>query len=253
MSAAASSKAPAPNLQDILRASRVIRRAKQRIRHDPRESVESKVRRWQALEAPELPAAIRAIRPYDPHWPELSAREKARLAQALGPETPSEIRHIGSTSIPGLAGKPIIDLLVAIDPAPRAAERMTAGLAGLGYAPYGTSPCDPEAHWFWKLEADRCAFVVHRCARSNPWIRTAVNFRDYMRAHPEDCANYEACKHRLAEREDLSLFEYSLEKLILFYEISERAEAWVRERSGILGISGNMADGCGSFGTTTGC
>lgn len=229
MSEPVSPKASAPNLQEILRASRVIRKAKQRIRHDPRESVESKVRRWQALEAPELPAAIRTIRPYDPQWPVLFAREKARIAQSLEPEIPSEIRHIGSTSIPGLAGKPIIDLLVAVEPTLRATETTTAALVGLGFGAYGTSPCDPEAYWFWKLEADHCAFVVHRCDRSNPWIRTAVNFRDYMRAHPEDCATYEACKDRLAEREDLSLFEYSLEKLILFYEISERAEAWAQQ------------------------
>ncbi|MCP4655138.1 MAG: GrpB family protein [bacterium] len=229
MSEPASPKASTPNLQEVLRASRVIRKAKHRIRHDPRETVENKVRRWQALEAPELPAAIRTIGPYDPQWPGLFAREKPRIAQALGPETPSEVRHIGSTSIPGLAGKPIVDLLMAVDPPLRAAET-TAALAGLGYAPYGTSPCDPEAHWFWKLEDAHCAFVVHLCERSNPWIRTAVNFRDYMCAHPEDCATYEECKDRLADREDLSLFEYSMEKLILFYEISERAEAWARKR-----------------------
>jgi GrpB-like predicted nucleotidyltransferase (UPF0157 family) len=120
-----------------------------------------------------------------------------------------------------MAGKNIVDLLVAVGEIPTG----TALLAAAGYRDYGVSPCDHEALWLWDVSPTGHAFVVHLCAVGSPWIRTALNFRDYMRAHPEECAGYEGLKHRL-RAEQRNLLEYSIVKLKLFYQLSERADAW---------------------------
>ncbi len=238
---------PKPTMQDLLRASRMVKRVKQHVKHDDRETIENKARRWQHSRTPELPPAILAVSDYDPRWPALFGQEQARIHEAFQHRVAGRgdrdvagrasgataatslgvVEHIGSTSIPGLAGKPMLDLLVSVA-APVLEEQKIEAFAALGYKLYGNSPCDPEASWLWKVGSD-CAFVIHLCALDNPWIHTAVNFRDYMRTHPADCAAYEACKKRLSADGSLNQFEYSMEKLILWYEISVKANAWARE------------------------
>jgi len=213
----------------IARAARAIRDLRASVRNETREPLERKIGRWQRLRTPELPPRIQSVRPSDPAWPAHFERERARitsgLAGALGPGLVADVQHIGSTAIPSLASKSILDLLVAVHGSPATPEQLAA-LSTLGYQDYGTSPCDHEAVWLWNTERDDVAFVVHLCSAANPWIHTALNFRDYMRAFPAECARYEALKHEIAAEKDRTLFEYSLIKLKLFYEISERADAW---------------------------
>lgn len=217
---------PGEGLEGALRVARAIREIKRVVRNETRETIEAKMQRWRLLQAPELPPELQAVVPWDPAWPALFAAEAERLRAGLGAELVADVQHIGSTSVPHLAAKRVIDLLVAVRAEPPLDGRRTAALAGLGYDSYGTSPCDPEAHWFWRTGAPRCAFVVHLCAASNPWIATAVDFRDYLCAHPGECARYEGLKRSLAAGGERSLLEYSLIKLKLFYEISARAAAW---------------------------
>ncbi len=211
-------------MAEILRASRIVKKVKERIRHDDRETIENKVRRWQQLRTPELPAEILEVGPWDPRWATLFEEEKTKIRKAFRQQTIGAVEHIGSTSIPGVAGKPILDLLVAVAAPVTEAKKLEA-FSSLGYGFYDKSPCDPEAYWLWRV-GDGRAFVVHLCELECPWIATAVNFRDYMRTHPDACAAYEACKERLAADKSLSPFEYSMEKLIAFHEISVKANAW---------------------------
>jgi GrpB-like predicted nucleotidyltransferase (UPF0157 family) len=212
--------AAADRMHEVRRIARAIRDLKESVTNEMREPIERKLRRWQQLRMPDLAPAVQAVRPYDPAWPTLFTREQERLRAALG-EQAGAVEHIGSTSIPGMAGKGILDLLVAVREIPAAAAR----LAAAGYQDYGVSPCDHEALWLWDTSPTQHAFIVHLCAVENPWIRTALNFRDYMRACPEECAGYEELKHRL-RAEQRNLLEYSIVKLKLFYELSERADAW---------------------------
>jgi GrpB-like predicted nucleotidyltransferase (UPF0157 family) len=212
--------AAADRMHEVRRIARAIRDLKESVTNEMREPIERKLRRWQQLRMPDLAPAVQAVRAYDPAWPALFTREQERLRAALG-EQAGAVEHIGSTSIPGMAGKGILDLLVAVREIPAA----TARLAAAGYQDYGVSPCDHEALWLWDTSPARHAFIVHLCAIENPWTRTALNFRDYMRAHPEECASYEELKHRL-RAEQRNLLEYSIVKLKLFYELSERADAW---------------------------
>jgi GrpB-like predicted nucleotidyltransferase (UPF0157 family) len=212
----------AGKIGELARASRLAQEL-ERDCQDPREPILGKVRRMQRTRSPELPPRVRALRSYDPAWADLFTGEEHRIRAALGGAV-ARIEHFGSSAIPSpvLTGKNVIDFLVALreDPASH------GGLAALGYTPYGNSPCDPEASWWWRIEGDEVAFVAHLCAAGNPWIETAVNFRDYLRVHPEEQRRYQQVKQSLAAEPDRSLFEYSLGKLRLFYDISGKANAW---------------------------
>lgn len=215
-------------MADLLRASRMIRKVKEKIQHDDRETIENKVRRWQQLKTPELPAEILEVRVHR-DWAPVFEQEKELLLKTVGEVTVvGEVEHIGSTSIPGLAGKPIVDLLISVE-APMLADETIEALGRAGYTFYDKSPCDPEAFWLWKTDGGH-AFVAHLCELKNPWIHTAVDFRDYMRTHPDDCTAYEDHKKQLAADQSLDPFEYSMEKLILWYEISARANTWAAEK-----------------------
>jgi GrpB-like predicted nucleotidyltransferase (UPF0157 family) len=208
----------------LVRAVRLTRDL-ERSCHDPREAIASKVRRMQRTKSPDLPPRVRALCSYDPAWPSRFADEERRIRAALG-DAVARVEHFGSTSIRAevLSAKNVIDFLVAIRE-PSLAPEARAVLAALGYTSYGSGPCDPETEWWWRIE-EEAAFVAHLCEAANPWIDTVVNYRDYMRAHPEECVRYEEVKRRLATEPDCSLFEYSLGKLRLFYEISGKADAW---------------------------
>jgi GrpB-like predicted nucleotidyltransferase (UPF0157 family) len=215
-------------MRDLMRVTRAIRDFNATVTNETREPIERKVRRWQHLRMPALLAPeVQAVRPYNPAWPLLFAAEKERLQTMLGAEV-TAVEHIGSTSIPGMASKSILDLIVAVRDVPAS----LALLAAAGYEDFGVSPCDHEAVWLWNIDPPRpegepgCATIVHVCAHDNPWIPTALNFRDYMRAFPAEGASYQELKHRLGA-EGRSLLEYSIVKLKLFYELSARADAWV--------------------------
>lgn len=209
---------------ELVRAARLTREL-ERICHDPREAIASKVRRMQRVRAPELPARVRDLRSNDPAWPILFAAEARKIRFTLG-NAVARIEHFGSTAIlsPALSAKNVIDFLVAFR-APSELAEADAPFAALGYTSFGNGPCDPETVWWWRIE-EEVAYVAHLCTAANPWIDTVVNYREYMRAHPEECVRYEEVKRSLAAEPGRSLFEYSLGKLRLFYEISSKADAW---------------------------
>src|SRR5829696_72460 len=96
----------------------------------------------QAAQAPSPPMPVRIeLRDYDPSWPQLYAREAARIRSALG-ERMVRLEHAGSTSVPGLAAKPIIDIVLEV---PDAAEE-AAYLPALQAAGYGLRLREPD--WF---------------------------------------------------------------------------------------------------------
>jgi GrpB-like predicted nucleotidyltransferase (UPF0157 family) len=139
------------------------------------------------------------IVPYDPHWPALFAAEAARLRAVLDPNLILGLEHFGSTAIPGLAAKPIIDILIAVLSLAEAQATAIAPLENLGYL-----------HWYDNPKTDRMFFVkglpphgarrthhIHMTEQTGEmWQRLA--FRDYLRAHPDEAARYESLKRDLA-------------------------------------------------------
>lgn len=133
---------------------------------------------------------------YDPAWPAVFAQLKSIIAAALG-DVAMAIEHVGSTAVPGLAAKPIIDIDVAVaDDA--AVRRAIAGLAARGYVHEGNLGI-PGREAF-EAPADLPKHHLYVCRADNREYRRHIMFRDYLRAHPEAANEYAALKRRLAER-----------------------------------------------------
>jgi GrpB-like predicted nucleotidyltransferase (UPF0157 family) len=206
-------------LREVLEMVRVLKRIPPEIRarHERVETLERKFARWQRVRIPELPLVQR---PYHDAWPSWFADERERIAGALGPRAVM-IEHFGSTAIPGLSSKNIVDIAVAVDGPADPAVR----LAGVGYESYGNSPIDPETTWLWKVEEDR-AFVIHVCERRRSWLDEQMDLRDYLRAHAEEKDRYAQLKRRLAEETDQSFLQYTVSKVSLSIEMIDRAREW---------------------------
>ncbi|WP_395807039.1 GrpB family protein [Archangium minus] len=211
------------------RMMRIIRQLKDRlgIHHIGGEPIEQLVRRWSRVETPELRLEVR---PYDPAWPVLFERERQRLQEALAGEPLVDIQHVGSTSIPPLPSKNVLDLAVALHP-PLCTTRQRELLESLGYRFHGTSPIDPSFFWFWRIE-EAGALVVHLCDPKAAWYTNLLHFRDYMREHPAEREEYERLKRELASTHGHSWLEYSVLKRHLLQQLTERANAWVAARNG---------------------
>jgi GrpB-like predicted nucleotidyltransferase (UPF0157 family) len=157
-----------------------------------------------------------ALHEHDPEWATRAASYLADVRQALTglPGADAAVHdHIGSTSVPGLAAKPYVDLQVRILPLP-SHDALAARLEPLGYEravgarpdspgvsrdiPRGDEPVADEV-WEKRLYVLRTEGVILHVRRSDsPWSRYTVWFRDWLRAHPDERARYEATKRELA-------------------------------------------------------
>ena len=135
------------------------------------------------------------IAAYDPSWPKVFAGEAQAIRQALG-DVLVGIEHVGSTAIPGLAAKPIIDILAAVT-ALAEAEAIPA-LEALGYDCRGENGI-PGRFFFRKglIEFKRTHHLHLVEAGHEQWA-SMLAFRDYLRSHPGDAQRYEALKRALA-------------------------------------------------------
>jgi GrpB-like predicted nucleotidyltransferase (UPF0157 family) len=213
---------------DALGMVRLIRRLEQRVRPEELggESVAQLVRRWSRLRSPAIDLKMRE---HDPRWRDVFETERRRIHAALGGEV-LDIQHIGSTAIPMLPGKNIIDIAVAGRALPPS-SRQIEPLVALGYQPYGPSPIDPDFSWLCRIDPDGDgAVVVHVCALDSPWLANLVNFRDFLTAFPEERQRYADHKRALAAVPDQSWLEYSVAKRVLALRITERANAWAATR-----------------------
>jgi GrpB-like predicted nucleotidyltransferase (UPF0157 family) len=212
---------PRPRLQSVLESVRLLKKIPPEVRakHERVETLERKLSRWQKVRVPDLPLQQR---PYDPAWPAWFAAERGRLVEALGEE--ALIEHYGSTAVPGLPSKNIIDIAAGLD-APFDLAAVEAALGRIGYEGYGNSPVDPEALWYWRLEGDR-AFAVHLSDRSRVWLEDVLAQRDYLRAHPHERDRYSQVKQRLAEEKDQSFLRYTLGKQEILVDVIEKGRQW---------------------------
>jgi GrpB-like predicted nucleotidyltransferase (UPF0157 family) len=135
------------------------------------------------------------IAEYDPAWPTLFAREVARIRAALEGRVLG-LEHVGSTSVPGLAAKPRIDmLLVVADTADEAAY--VPALEAAGYALHIR-----ELEWYEHrlFKGPDTDINLHVFSDGCEEIDRMVRFRDWLRAHPDDQQLYERTKRELAQR-----------------------------------------------------
>jgi GrpB-like predicted nucleotidyltransferase (UPF0157 family) len=147
---------------------------------------------------------------YDPSWPRRFASERERIRAALGARA-LRIEHIGSTAVPGLAAKPIVDILVEVARLEDAAALEPAG--------YVLRVREDDHRMFRTAAVD---VHVHVWPTGHADIAAQLAFRDRLRASPEDRRAYEALKRELATREWSDMNHYADAKGVLIREICAR-------------------------------
>jgi len=144
------------------------------------------------------PYAVRLL-PHDPQWAEQASVEEARILKAVWPAI-TEMHHVGSTAIPGIAAKPIIDL-VGVTPNLDAIEAVRPAIEALGYAWHGEYGL--EGRRFCTLSDPITGlrrFHLHCYADGDHSIRRHLAFRDYLRARSEMAEAYQRMKETCAAR-----------------------------------------------------
>ena len=135
--------------------------------------------------------------PYRSDWPIQFQAEADALQQALGDEVLS-IHHFGSTSIPGISAKPVIDILVIVRNID-VIDEMNGRLAAIGYHAVGEYGI-PGRRFFYKGSEDERSHHLHIYQTGNPHILRHLVFRDYLRTHPAPARSYARLKEDLARR-----------------------------------------------------
>jgi GrpB-like predicted nucleotidyltransferase (UPF0157 family) len=144
-----------------------------------------------------LERGIVRIVPHDIEWARLYQHERARLAETLGPHV-LDIQHVGSTAIPGILAKPILDIALAVAHF-EAATVCIAPLEECGYLYRGENGI-PRRHYFVLRAPHSDTTQVHlhmHEIHSFEWVNLLL-FRDYLRAHPQEAQSYQKLKQTLA-------------------------------------------------------
>ena len=135
---------------------------------------------------------------YDPSWPEIFAGEARAIRQALG-DVLVGIEHVGSTSIPGLASKPVIDIVVSVTSLAAETAQVPA-LAALGYDCRGENGIPGRLFFRKGLVEFKRTHHLHLVEAGHEQWAFMLLFRDYLRSHPGDARRYEELKHALAKK-----------------------------------------------------
>lgn len=171
-----------------------------------------------------VPDSVREPEPievvdYDPTWPLAFADWRGRLAKALG-ESAKRIEHVGSTAVPGLPAKPVIDIQLSVadldDEATYVPQIEALGLRLRSRDRW---------HRFFRPAAGQPRSVhLHACAAGSKWERDHLLFRDYLRAHPDARDAYAAAKRRAAEAWRDDRLAYTDAKTAIIQQIAAAAE-----------------------------
>jgi len=138
---------------------------------------------------------------YDPQWPILYEEEKRRILRAIGHKVLT-IEHIGSTAVPGLGAKPIIDIMAGVHQAADAEECLPL-LQSLGYNDVTLQPGNPE--WYYCLgkgkgHQEEHTYHLHLVKFMSEHWEKHLLFRDFLRTHPEVAQQYYELKKELVAK-----------------------------------------------------
>ncbi len=162
---------------------------------------------------------------YECAWPLLFKAEAARIREVMD-GLALRIEHVGSTSVPGLAAKSVIDIQVSVA-ALETVDVYSDLLGRLGYSHIPLGPFDAVYPFFQKPAEWPSTHHIHLCVRGTEQERRHLAFRDYLRSHPAVAAEYVALKRILAAAHDGATLEsrerYSLSKTHFINSVLERA------------------------------
>ena len=149
------------------------------------------------------------VAPYDPRWPLLYDEERVRIVAALGGRI-AAVEHVGSTAVPGLGAKPIIDVMVGLR-CLADSEGCIPILERLGYEYKGEFGI-PGRLYFRRSSEGKRTHQVHIVEEGSNFWELLLLFRDYLREHPEEAQEYCNLKERLAARFRSQRAEYTKAK-----------------------------------------
>ncbi|HWI09441.1 MAG TPA: GrpB family protein [Solirubrobacteraceae bacterium] len=171
--------------------------------------------------------AVRIVE-YDPTWPVWAGDELRRLQEELGAVV-VRCDHVGSTAVPGLAAKPILDLQLSVTTIePRA--RYGDPLERLGYL-FVFAPESPDFHFFAKPPQRPRTHHLHVCESGSDHEFRHLAVRDFLRSHEDEAATYAALKRRLVARHPCDRLAYIAGKEDYIVALQARAVEWAGGRS----------------------
>lgn len=161
---------------------------------------------------------------YNPDWKAEFIKEAKDIYEIMGKEV-LKIHHIGSTSIPGIYAKPVIDILVEVKNIENI-DLYNESLKSLGYIAKGEY-CIPNRRFFLKGLYKR-THHIHVFERANPEIKRHIDFRDYMIQHPEEAKQYGELKKELAKKFRYDIEGYCNGKDAFIKGIDKKAYEWAK-------------------------
>jgi GrpB-like predicted nucleotidyltransferase (UPF0157 family) len=170
-----------------------------------------------------LPTPVLLI-PYDPEWPNLAKMHSAQLS-VLG-SVLVIVHHIGSTSVPGLAAKPIIDLMPLVTSLSDL-DRERSRIETLGYRWHGELGMAGRRYCTLSDELGNRIVQLHFFAANSPHVTRHLAFRDYLRAHPEEMKAYEKEKQRARDLYPDDSHAYTDEKAAWIRAAEIKALRWL--------------------------
>jgi GrpB-like predicted nucleotidyltransferase (UPF0157 family) len=159
---------------------------------------------------------------YDPAWPAWYEETAAKLREAFGPDAIA-IEHIGSTSVPGMAGKAALDVLVLVPDMECVQDHLVA-MHNLGYDDLGQFVMK-DSRLFRKMRGNELMENVHVFPAGHPHVAEMLALREYLRAHPEEAEAYSALKKKLAKKYPGDYGKYRELKDAYVEELMKRALA----------------------------
>lgn len=169
---------------------------------------------------------------YNPGWPKMFEKEKDFLQNNLPDSLVNRIEHFGSTAVPGLSAKPIVDILVEVSSLEETKNIIVPILVDQGYEYFwrptiGEQP--PFYAWFIKRNSEgKRSFHIHMVeADSELWDR--LFFRDYLKEFPAEAKRYDTLKKSLAKRHGHDRVEYTKQKSAYIEQITKKAQQYYQK------------------------
>jgi GrpB-like predicted nucleotidyltransferase (UPF0157 family) len=165
-----------------------------------------------------------SIVPYNPEWPRLFDIEAENLRRRFPEPLINRIEHFGSTAVPGLAAKPIVDILVEVSSLEETTRLIVPVLESDGYDYFWRTDVSPSYAWFIKRNSKReRTHHIHMVeADSKLWER--LFFRDYLREFPNEAKRYEELKLYLSDKYKNDRVAYTNGKTEFVVALTERAK-----------------------------
>jgi GrpB-like predicted nucleotidyltransferase (UPF0157 family)/ABC-type nitrate/sulfonate/bicarbonate transport system ATPase subunit len=160
---------------------------------------------------------------YDAEWPAVYERLRSRLVNALG-ELVLRVEHVGSTAVPGLAAKPIVDLYGVVEA--EALPQAIARLEQIGYVKEGQLGVPGRVGFAWPAGESR--HHLYLCAPDHLGLDELLRFRDHLRSHPADAAAYGELKRSLAQEHRNDREAYARAKTAFIEGILGKPHAVIR-------------------------